>query len=122
MTCCGVKIREPRNADLRRTYIPNKGFSFVGFSARMQVREFEGAPGPSLVEITMAASPNGSVFSFDGDSLVLTIAKEDLENLPVNDPVSKPISFVYDIVLTDQNGFVSKFISGPFVLIEGVTR
>lgn len=123
MTCCGVKIEEPRNADLRRTYTPvQRGFTFAGFTARMQVREFEGAPDPALLDITMIATANGSVFTNVGDAIVLTIDKDDLETLPVASPISDPANFVYDMLLIDQTGFVNKFVSGPFIMREGVTR
>lgn len=122
MSCCGVKIEEPRNADLRRTYTPSKGFTFSTFTARMQVREYEGAPDPSLLNVSMSATANGSVFTVVGSSIVLTIRKEDLEALPVATPISDPVALVYDIILTDQTGFDNKFVSGPFVITEGVTR
>lgn len=122
MTCSGLKIREPRNADLRRTFTPQPGYDFSTFTARMQVRVSEGAAGPPLLDITMSATPNGSVFSVSGTSLVLTITKEDLETLPVASPISDPIGFVYDIIITDQTGFDNYFLGGPFIMLEGVTR
>ena len=123
MSCCGVKIEEPRNADLRRTYTPvQRGFTFAGFTARMQVREFEGAPDPALLDISMGATINGSVFTNVGDAMVLTIDSSDLETLPVATPISDPVNLVYDILLTDTTGFVNKFVSGPFIMKEGVTR
>jgi len=120
--CCGVKIEEPRNADLRRTYTPNEGFSFSTFSAQMQVRLYEGAPGSPLLNVTMSATPNGSRFDIVGSSLVLTIDRQDLETLPVADPISDPIAFVYDIIITDLTGFSSRLVSGPFIMLEGVSR
>lgn len=122
MSCCGVKIEEPRNADLRRTYTPGKGFTFSTFTARMQVRTYEGAPDPPLLNVSMAATANGSVFTVVGSSMVLTIKKEDLQALPVATPISEPAYFVYDIILTDASGFENKFVSGPFIVTEGVTR
>lgn len=122
MSCCGVKIEEPRNADLRRTYTPGKGFSFSNFTARMQVRVSEGAPGAPLLNISMLATANGSVFTVSGSSLVMTIYRQDLESLPVATPISDPAYFVYDIILTDESGFENKFIRGQFVMIEGVVR
>lgn len=123
MTCCGLTIKEPRNADLRRTFsFRRKGYSFAAFTARMQVRTYEGAPDPPLLDIGMTSTPNGSVFTIVGDALVLTINKTDLESLPTATPISDPIEFVYDIILTDQSGFVNKFTHGPFIMIEGVTR
>lgn len=122
MSCCGVKIEEPRNADLRRTYTPPAGYSFSNFTALMQVRLYEGAPGPSLLEVSMVPAVNGSVFTITGSSLILTIKKEDLELLPQGDPVDEPAIFVYDIILTDQYGFRNKFIGGPFIVYEGVAR
>lgn len=122
MSCNGVKIEEPRNADLRRTYTPQRGFSFAGFTAQMQVRTHEGAPDPALLDIGMAATVNGSAFSVVGETMVLTIKREDLETLPEADPVSDPAYFVYDILMIDQTGFVNKFLSGPFVMTKGVTR
>lgn len=118
-----MKILEPRNADLRRTYTPiTKGFDLSTFTAQMQVRAFEGAPDPALLNITMSATPNGSVFTIIGTSIVLTIKKADLESLPVGTPINEPIGFVYDIILTDPTGFENKFVSGPFIMTEGVTR
>lgn len=122
MSCCGVKIEAPRNADLRRTYTPGKGFTLSTFTARMQVRAYEGAPDPPLLNVSMSATANGSVFSVVGSSMVLTIKKEDLEVLPVATPISDPIAFVYDIILTDQTGFDNEFVGGQFILTEGVTR
>lgn len=122
MSCCGVKIEKSRNEDIRITYTPNDGFSFSTFTARMQVREYEGAPDPALLDITMSATPNGSVFSVYGSSLVLTIEQADLEGLPVADPVSDPLALVYDVVVTDATGFSTNLVSGPFILREGVTR
>lgn len=122
MSCCGVKIEEPRNADLRRTYTPSKGYTFSTFTAQMQVRAYAGAPDPPLLNITMSATANGSMFTVLGSAMVLTIKSADLETLPVATPISDPISFVYDILLTDETGFVNEFISGPFIMTEGVTR
>lgn len=122
MSCCGIEIKEPRNADLRRTYTPQEGFDFSTFSARMQVREYEGAPDPALLDVGMSATPNGSSFTVVGTSMVLTVKTADLEALPRNIPSTKPVKLVYDILMTDQTGFVNKFISGPFIITEGVTR
>lgn len=122
MKCCGVKIYANRNADLRNTYTPSKGYTLSGMSARMQVREYEGAPDPALLNISMSATPNGSVFTVAGSSLVLTIDKADLEPLPVGDPISRPITLHYDIILTDGTGFENYFVGGPFTVAEGVTR
>lgn len=122
MTCCGVKIEEPRNADLRRTYTPQAGYTFSLMTARMQVREYEGAPDPALLNVSMSATPNGSVFTVVGSAMVLTIKKADLEALPVATPISDPAAFAYDIILTDATGFENKFVSGQFILTEGVTR
>lgn len=122
MSCCGVKIETARNADLRITYSPSDGFSFSTFSARMQVREYEGAPDPALLDVTMSATPNGSVFSVYGSSLVLMVEQADLEALPVANPISDPAAFVYDVVVTDETGFSTNLVSGPFILREGVTR
>ena len=122
MSCCGTKIQEPRNADLRITYTPNEGFSFSTFTAQMQVRVSEGAADPALLNITMAPTANNSRFDIVGSSLVLTISKEDLESLPQADPVSDPAVFVYDVVITDATGFSTNMVSGPFILFEGVTR
>lgn len=122
MSCGGLKIQEPRNADLRRTFTPNSGFDFSTFTARMQVRLSEGAGGPPLLDIAMSATPNGSVFTTSGTAIVLTITKEDLETLPVAIPISDPIAFVYDIIITDQTGFDNYLTGGPFIMLEGVTR
>lgn len=122
MTCCGLKIKEPRNADLRRTYTPQAGYDFSQMTARMQVRMYEGAPDPALLTITMSATPNGSVFTVVGTSMVLTIKKADLEALPVSTPINSPAVFVYDIILTDPTGFENKFLGGQFIMTEGVTR
>lgn len=122
MSCCGVKIEEPRNADLRRTYTPGKGYTLSNFTARMQVRVYEGAPDPPLLNVSMSATANGSVFTVVGSSMVLTIKRADLEALPLATPISDPAYFVYDIILTDATGFANKFVSGPFVITEGVTR
>lgn len=122
MTCCGLKIQEPRNADLRRTFTPPKGYTFSQMAARLQVRAYEGAPDPALLDITMSATPNGSVFTVVGSSMVLTIKRADLETLPVSTPISDPIAFVYDMTMTDLTGFINKFTGGPFVMLEGVTR
>lgn len=122
MTCCGTKIETNRNADCRRVYTPNEGFTFSTFNAEMQIRVSEGAAGPALLTVTMSATPNGSVFSIVGSSLVLTIDSEDLESLPAGDPISDPAYFFYDIIITDGSGFSSVLVSGPFILIEGVTR
>jgi len=122
MSCCGTKIQEPRNADLRRTYTPNSGFSFSTFTARMQIRLSEGASGAALLNVEMIATANGSRFDIVGSSLVLFIAKEDLEALPVASPVSDPAVFAYDMIITDATGFSTNLVSGPFILLEGVTR
>lgn len=122
MSCCGVKIETARNADLRITYTPNEGFSFSTFTARMQVREYEGAPDPALLDVSMSATANGSVFYVYGSSLVLNVDKADLESLPIATPVSDPAVFVYDVVVTDATGFSSNLASGAFILREGVTR
>lgn len=122
MSCCGVKIEEPRNADLRRDYTPGKGYTFSTFTARMQVRAYEGAPDPPLLNVSMSATANGSVFTVVGSNMVLTIKRADLETLPLATPISDPINLVYDIILTDATGFANKFVSGPFVITEGVTR
>ena len=122
MSCCGVKIETARNADLRITYTPNEGFSFSTFTARMQVREYEGAPDPALLDVTMTPNLNGSAFTIYGSSLVLMIEQADLEALPLADPVSDPAVFVYDVIVTDGTGFSTNLVSGPFILREGVTR
>lgn len=122
MKCCGVKIWANRNADFRNTYTPSGGYSFSTMTARMQVREYEGAPDPALLNVSMAATVNGSAFTILGSSLVLKIDKADLEALPVNTPISKPITFHYDIILTDSTGFENYFVGGQFSVSEGVTR
>jgi len=122
MGCCGTKIQISRNEDLRRTYKPNPGFTLSTYTARMQVREYEGAPDPPLLDVAMAATPNGSRFDVVGSSLVMTVDKLDLETLPVADPISDPITLDYDIVITDATGFTTRLVHGPFIVIEGVTR
>lgn len=122
MGCCGTKIEVARNEDLRVTYTPNPGFTFSTFTARMQVREYEGAPDPALLDVTMVATPNGSRFEILGSSLVLTVDKLDLEALPVADPISDPVVMTYDVMVTDGTGFTSRLVTGPFIVQEGVTR
>lgn len=122
MRCCGTKIEIARNEDLRVSYTPNEGFSFSTFSAQMQVRVSEGAPGAPLLDVTMSATPNGSRFDIIGSSLVLTVDRQDLEALPVADPISDPIAFVYDVIITDLTGFSTRLVSGPFIVFEGVSR
>ncbi len=122
MSCGHVKIKIQRNEDLRRTYSPSKGFTFSPFTARMQVREYEGAPGAPMIDVEMSPDQNMTGFVIVGSALVLTVKKEDLEALPVGDPVSEPVYFHYDIIITDITGFSSKLVSGPFIVFEGVTR
>lgn len=122
MGCCGTKIEVARNEDLRVTYTPNPGFTFSTFTARMQVREYEGAPDLALLDVTMTATPNGSRFDIVGSSLVLTVDKLDLETLPLADPISDPVVLTYDVMVTDATGFTSRLVTGPFIVQEGVTR
>lgn len=122
MKCCGVKIQVNRNADFRNTYTPSKGYTLSGMTARMQVREYEGAPDPALLNVSMAATSNGSVFTIVGSSLVLTLERADLETLPVGNPISKPVTLHYDIILTDGTGFENYFVGGQFIVYEGITR
>lgn len=122
MGCCDTEIKTARNEDLRVTYTPNAGFTFNGFTARMQVREYEGAPDPALLTVTMTATVAGSKFEVYGTSMVLTVKKADLLTLPVADPVSDPVVLSYDIIVTDGTGFESRLVWGSFVVEEGVTR
>lgn len=122
MACCGTKIEVSRNEDLRVTYTPSAGYTFSTFTAKMQVREYEGAPDPALLTVNMTATPNGSKFEVYGSSLVLTVKKADLVLLPVANPVSDPVSLVYDVIVTDGTGFESRLVGGPFIVQEGVTR
>lgn len=122
MGCCGTKIEVARNEDLRVTYTPSPGFTFSTFTARMQVRDYEGAPGPALLDVTMIANVNGSKFEILGSSLVLTVDKADLALLPVADPISDPVVLTYDVMVTDGTGFTSRLVNGPFIVQEGVTR
>lgn len=122
MNCCGTKIEVARNEDLRVTYTPSAGYTFSTFTAKMQVREYEGAPDPALLTVNMTATPNGSKFEVYGSSLVLTVKKADLVLLPVASPISDPMVLAYDVIVTDGTGFESRLVSGPFIVQEGVTR
>lgn len=111
-----------RNADYSLDLTFPEGFAFSGATIQMQVREYQGAPGSSLLTLSLTETAFGSKFTFIGNRIHLLIEKADLEALPVASPVSDPWVGEYDIIITTA-GFVSQYlIGGPFVVNMGVTR
>jgi hypothetical protein len=114
MTCSAEKILARRNSDKRVTYTPRgRFFSFAAFTPLFTIRRGTTV----LLQVTSAATPNGSVFANVDDALVLTLEKADMALLDSGSPDTDDEILSYDIVLTDGSGFENWTLGGPFILL-----
>jgi hypothetical protein len=121
MTCCSVDITAPRNADYQVSYKFPVGYSLSGFGARLQVRATPGGA-TAYFTVTTTANANGSEFVIQGQYLLLTIRKEDLQLIPEASPVYDDAVGAYDIILTDLDAIEHYFLGGAFVVPAAVTE
>lgn len=108
---CGTDITAQRDADQRIVYSLRGNFTFENVTPRLKVWPESGSVNSASLTVTTIATPGGSVWVNSGNNLVLTLGKDDLAALPEGD-------LLYDITLTDAQGFENPFTGGFFNLYD----
>lgn len=111
---CGIALVARRNSDERWTFTPRpSGYTFSGMAPLFTVRRDE----TILLQIDQTMTVNGSVFSVVGDSVSLTLKKEDAAVLDSSAPDTKSEHLFYDVTLTDGAAFENWVVGGAFTLL-----
>lgn len=99
--------------------------NITGWTFKMQVRLYEGAPDPALVDLaTVVTAIEGIEIESPGDAgIVIRIDQATLEAMPSAAATDRnlPDAFSYDLVATDGGGATDVWFYGSFTLHKGVT-
>ncbi len=122
-----LNLSVKRNGVLRRTfYFENAGspLDLTGWSAELQVRATLGAAS-AIFTLVETPNANGSfidIVDAGAGEVGVFISNADLNLIPEASPVSDPVSYAYDIVMTDTAADFMPFVGGAFTVIPGVTE
>ena len=85
----------------------NSILDLTGYSVKSQMRKHAAATGVTTF--------NSSIYSASGGQIRIGLTTESTSLL-------KPGRYVYDVVVTDTNNFMSRVVEGMVLVREGVTR
>lgn len=128
MSCGSGNITVRRNGFIRESFLfeddAGATLDFTGWHVRMQVRPTPGADDPALLDLNdLTPTANASLLTFtDPGTLEVYVSNNDILTLPEGATADDPWIGAFDIVLTDTGGDGEPYISGSFVVVEGVTR
>jgi hypothetical protein len=124
-----------RNADYAETWIVAESFDvsgvavgaqdLTGWTASLQVRQYGLAGGDPELEIgTVVTAVEGvRIIEPAAGQMEVRIDTATLEALPsLGAKAGYPVTFKYDLLLTDPDGVVSVYAAGDFIVQPGVTR
>lgn len=115
-------LRVTKSADTEEALVFPSSYDLTDYEGDLQIRASEDAVS-ALLTVTTTATAEGSVIVFDGESVTLRLKAADLATLPENaDDSDEPWVGVYEWVVTDPDGLVSRLCSGSLVAERGVVR
>jgi hypothetical protein len=106
-----------RSADVEATLPFPSSFDFTGYTGVLQIRDTDTSPDIRLA-VSDVASVNGSVITFSGNLIILTIKRADTRLLPEGDPYEG----AFEWTVTDPAGLTSRMVIGPLIAQKGVVR
>jgi hypothetical protein len=115
-------LRVSKSVDLEDALVLPSSYDLSDYEGEFQIRASEDAAS-ALLTVTTTATAEGSVIIFDGESATLRLKLADLSTLPENaDDSDDPWVGVYEWVVTDPDGLVSRFCIGSLIAERGVVR
>lgn len=129
-----VNLTVWRNADYAETWIVAESFdaagvaigplNLTGYTAAMQVRQYGLAGGPALISLATVTTAIEGIRLIEptAGQMEIRITDATLETLPVSGKAGEPVTFKYDLLLTDPTGLEQSYAYGDFIVQPGVTR
>lgn len=130
-----VNLTVWRNADYAETWIVAESFDangdavnpqdLTGYTFAMQVRQYGLAGGSAALTLgTVTTAVEGiRILEATAGQFEVRITDASLEALPsLGAKAGYPVTFSYDLLLTDSTGVESVYAAGDFIVQPGVTR
>lgn len=131
-----LDLRVRRNSDYAETWVvaDAQGYDadgnaispqdLTGWTAVLQVRLYGMAGGAALISLGVVTTPVDGIRFIEPSAgqLEIRITDATLEPLPVSGKAGQPVTFKYDLLLTDPTGFEQTYAEGDFIVYPGVAR